>query len=92
MTYALRGARSLTGHALAAPIAWIIALTALAALGLSGVPFHEPFHARGSYPATVRNVTGGYCIRTRKHVRPPWDRRFSGRWHSCPVCQHAAGG
>ena len=38
MTYALRGARSLTGHALAAALAWIIALTALAALGLSGMP------------------------------------------------------
>jgi len=25
----------------------IIALTALAALGLSGAGFHEPFHARG---------------------------------------------
>ena len=53
MTYALRGARSLTGDALAAALAWIIALTALAALGLSGMPFHKPFHARGSYPATA---------------------------------------
>jgi hypothetical protein len=43
MTYALRGARALTAHALAAPMA----LTALAALGLSTDPFHDPFHARG---------------------------------------------
>ena len=47
MTYALRGARSPAAHPLAAPIAQIIALTALAALGLSKDPFHEPFHARG---------------------------------------------
>jgi hypothetical protein len=32
-------------HALAAPIARAIALTALAALGLSGDPVHEPVHA-----------------------------------------------
>jgi hypothetical protein len=47
MTYALRGARSRPAHALAAPITRIIALTALAALGLSKDPFHEPFHTRG---------------------------------------------
>jgi hypothetical protein len=34
-------------HALAARIARVIALTALAALGLSRAPFHEPFHADG---------------------------------------------
>ena len=39
MTYALREARSLPVHALAAVIAPIIALMALAVLGLSGVPF-----------------------------------------------------
>jgi hypothetical protein len=48
MTYALRETRSLAAHALAAPIAQQIALMALFALGLSGDPFHEPFHARGS--------------------------------------------
>ena len=47
MTCALRGARAPAAHALAAPIARKIALTALAALGLSKDPFHEPFHARG---------------------------------------------
>ena len=47
MTYALRGACSPAAHPLAAPIAGIIALTALAALGLSKDWFHEPFHARG---------------------------------------------
>jgi len=47
MTYALREARSRAARTLAAPIARIIALTALAALGLSKDPFHEPFHARG---------------------------------------------
>src|SRR5690348_7944245 len=47
MTYALRGACALPAHALAAPTAPAIALTALAALGLSGYPVHEPVHARG---------------------------------------------
>jgi hypothetical protein len=46
MTYALRETRSLALDALAAPIARIIALMALAALGLSGDPFHEAFRAR----------------------------------------------
>jgi len=46
MTYALRGARALATHALAAPIARAIAPAALAALGLSGHPVHEPVHAR----------------------------------------------
>ena len=45
MTYALREARYLSAHALAAPMEPIIALTALAALVLPGVPFHDPFHA-----------------------------------------------
>jgi hypothetical protein len=45
MTYALRGTRRLAIHALAAPMAPVIALMALAALGLSGDPVHEPVHA-----------------------------------------------
>ena len=57
MTYALRGARAAAAHALAAPIARAIARMALAALGLSGDPVHEPVHARdpaSPHPATVR--------------------------------------
>jgi hypothetical protein len=46
---ALRETRSLAVHALAALIARKIALTALAALGLSKDPFHEPFHAPRPY-------------------------------------------
>ena len=45
MTYALRGTRRLAAHALTAPMAPDIALMALAALGLSGDPVHEPVHA-----------------------------------------------
>ena len=62
MTYALREARSRAAHTLAAPIPRIIALTALAALGLSKDPFHEPFHARAlrhAFLFTVRNLTEG---------------------------------
>jgi len=47
MTYALRGACARPACALAAPIALVIALTALAALGLPDDPVHEPVHARG---------------------------------------------
>src|SRR6516165_6985539 len=50
MTYALRGACSPAAHPLAAPIARIIALTTLVALGLSKDPFHEPFHDRRPVP------------------------------------------
>ena len=39
--------------ALAAPMAQVIALTALTALGLSGPPFHEPFHADGRQRSTT---------------------------------------
>jgi DNA-binding SARP family transcriptional activator/DNA-binding XRE family transcriptional regulator len=46
-TYALRVTWSLPVHALAALIARVIALMALVMLGLSGDPFHDPFHARG---------------------------------------------
>jgi hypothetical protein len=53
MTYALRGACALTAHALAAPMAPVIALMALAALGLSDDPVHEPVHARASAPVIL---------------------------------------
>ena len=46
MTYALREARARAAYALAAPIPQAIAQMALAALGLSGNPVHEPVHAR----------------------------------------------
>jgi hypothetical protein len=39
-------ARRLPVHALPAPIAQTIALTAPKTLGLSGTPFHELFHGR----------------------------------------------
>ena len=50
MTYALREARDLAVSTLPALIARIIAFIALAALGLSGEPFHDPFHARSAGP------------------------------------------
>ena len=42
-------------YALAAPTAHVIALRALAALGLSGAPFHEPFHAGGGNRSSYSN-------------------------------------
>ena len=46
MTYALQEACSRAAHALAAPIAPVIALMTPAALGLSGDPVYEPVDAR----------------------------------------------
>ena len=46
MTYALRGARAVAAHALAAPIARATARMALATLALSGGPVHDPVHVR----------------------------------------------
>ena len=53
MTNALRGARQRAPHALAAPIARVMARMALAALGLSGDPVHDPIHARGLPPPAI---------------------------------------
>jgi hypothetical protein len=72
MTYALREARDLAASALPAQIARLIAPTALAALGLSGDPFHEPFHARcagARQPSTARSLAEG-SVPTRAEIRP----------------------
>jgi len=42
----IRRASSQAAHALAVPIAPVIALMVPVALGLSGVPVHEPVHAK----------------------------------------------
>src|SRR5580700_3509177 len=51
-TYALREACDPAPNALAAPIARVIALTALAALGVSGDPVHESVHAKATPSAS----------------------------------------
>jgi hypothetical protein len=56
MTYALREARARAAHALAAPIPRVIALIALAALGLSGDSVHEPVHAPRLRPRVVATL------------------------------------
>lgn len=45
----------LGSESLTARMAQVIALTALAALGLSGASLHEPFHADGGQRARDRN-------------------------------------
>ena len=90
MSYALRGARAPAAHALAAPIARKIALTALAALGLSKDPFHEPFHARGRYVTLPCSL----CVRslaTLHHAQMSVPgrrrgRRLPGHCHVCRAC------
>ena len=73
MTYALRVTWSLPVDALAALIARVIALMALVALGLSGDPFHDPFHARGlcltpsCSPCAARHASFGMTLR---HEQP----------------------
>ena len=72
MTYALREVRSLAPHALAAPIARAIALTAMAALELSKDPFHEPFHARGPCRPSPWSIPGfvhtWFCVTQLRQV------------------------
>jgi hypothetical protein len=50
---ALREARSRAAHALAAPIAPVIALMTPVALGLSGDPVHEPVHGPKLYSPAI---------------------------------------
>ena len=60
MTYALREVRALAAHALAALIPREIARIALAALGISVDPVHEPVHGRDPYSSEVLDVARGY--------------------------------
>ena len=65
--------------ALAAPMAHVIALTALTALGLSGTSFHETFHADGRHWSTTATE--------RSDRNPP----HSGREGSRHSKSHASG-
>jgi hypothetical protein len=53
----LQEVRPRATRALTARMTRVIALMALAALGLSGAPSHEPFHARGPYVPSSH-----YCV------------------------------
>jgi hypothetical protein len=67
MTYALREARDLAACALAAQIARAIALTALAALGISSEPFHEALHAGSRQRCSiVTNVVAALSSQRRR--------------------------
>jgi hypothetical protein len=71
MTYALREARAPAADVLAALLARITARIALAALGLSGDPVHEPVHGRGPasrHLGTVRNLSPGAVLAPRERV------------------------
>ena len=70
MTYALRVTWSLALDALAAPITRKIAQIALTALGLSGDPFHDPFHARGlaSHRPCSPCVTSLHSLQDSRHA------------------------
>ena len=76
LTCRLQEVRPRTPCPLAAQMTRIIALTALAALELSGDPVHEPVHARGScVPAILLLcVVTPTCVASLKHrirVREP---------------------
>ena len=72
MTYALRGACALPAHALAALIARVMARMALAALGLSCDPVHEPVHDRSPHGPVILLlcVTALRATRARRRTRP----------------------
>jgi hypothetical protein len=59
MIYALRGARAGAAGPLAAAIAQAIARVALAALGLSDDPVHEPVHGAGALRTRSGASAGG---------------------------------
>jgi len=72
ITCRLQEVRPRAPCALAAPMTQPTALTALAALGLSGAPFHETFHADGRR----RSVT----VTERSDRNPPQRRRNLTTW------------
>ena len=74
MPYALREARCLPAQALAAPIARVIALTALTPLGLSGDPVHEPVHAPRPHVLSFCPWMAMWCVR-RTSCQPGWAAR-----------------
>jgi hypothetical protein len=87
MTYALRGACGLAAHALAAPMAPVIALMTLAALGLSRDPVHEPVHARR--PRLPFLVTGS---NNTESVHPHWEAFALRPLRLSPAPRRGAGG
>jgi hypothetical protein len=68
-TCRLQEIRPRTPSALAAPMARVIAPTALAALGLSSAPFHETFHADGRYwPVAITERRRSGLAHRRLHL------------------------
>jgi hypothetical protein len=87
MTYALRGIRDLPAYALAAPIARVIAWMALATLGLSGDPVHEPVHGSGLClpPSSYRTwLRSGRRIGALRTGRPSWPDAGSSTFARLP--------
>jgi hypothetical protein len=70
LTCRLQEVRPRALSALAARMARVIALEALATLGLSGASFHEPFHAEAAaFVCQLLCVTYlGCCIRVRERA------------------------
>jgi hypothetical protein len=66
MTYALRGARSGAAEALGAPMARVMARTALAALGIYGDPVHKPVHVRSALRTHILLL----CVNVADHMDP----------------------
>jgi hypothetical protein len=80
----IRGTRDLAAHALPAPMALVIALMALAALGLSGNPVHKPVHEQEA------------VARPSKRLNAPGPRgsgafNGSGLWPSRLLLSHGLG-
>jgi hypothetical protein len=79
---ALRGARSQPAHALAAPMARVIALIALTALELSGDPVHEPVHAEALRPPPLL-LLWVTSLRSRRSQRSTASGYAAGRLADC---------
>jgi hypothetical protein len=86
MTYALRETCDLAAHALAAPIASVIALMTPAALGLSGDPVHEPVHALKLDPCGLLYDVTARTIRLL--LRPAVYKKYG----QCSICAGSTNG
>ena len=78
LTCRLQEVRSQAAHALAAPMAQEIALTALAALGLFCGSSHEPFHADGGQKSMAVTECSGQTP-PQRHRNLPWSDRTVGQ-------------
>jgi hypothetical protein len=76
LTCRLQELRPHAPYALAAPMTHVIALTALAALGLSRASSHEPSHADGRQRSMTVTERGDRYLLQRQGNLTTWSNKF----------------